>query len=459
MTQDELNLILQEGEGYTIEFKENINSDLSKELVAFANASGGRVLIGIRDDKTISGLNIDNNLKSRVQDTARNCDPSVQITLESFQNILIVHVAEGNSKPYRATDGFYLRVGPNSQKLETREIIDFIQSEGRIKFDELLNKDCDFNTQFVKTLLANFLKLADITKTTDDNSTLQNLSVIEKVSDTVVFRNAGVLFFSENSSQFIPQSVIVCARYEGNEKVNILDRKEFGSDIISNIENAINFVKLHLKVKIIIENNRREEVPEIPVVALREAIVNAIAHRDYFEKGANIMIEVFNDKIVFTNPGGLPKGFPEADFGKISLSRNPTIASLLLRSKYIEKMGTGINRIKKSFQDYNLPEPIFKYDTFFTVIFKRKDLLFAFRNKYKIDEPQSKRMIDVLYKLYKRNKIDVNIISKEHLVTDRTIRTDLEKLSELELIKPQGVTKDKIYEITAKGDEFVSDNS
>ena len=459
MTQEELDLILQEGEGYTIEFKENVNSDLSKELVAFANASGGRIFIGIRDDKTISGLNIDNNLKSRVQDMARNCDPSVQITLEAFQNILIVNVAEGNNKPCKATDGFYLRIGPNSQKLETREIIDFIQSEGKIRFDELKNNECDFNKNFVKALLEKFLKLADITKTTDDNSTLQNLSVIEKVNDTVSFRNAGVLFFSENPSQFIPQSVIVCARYEGNEKVNILDRKEFGSDVISNIENVINFVKQHLKVRLIVENNRREEVPEIPVVALREAIVNAIAHRDYFEKGANIMIEVFNDKIVFTNPGGLPKGFPEADFGKISLSRNPTIASLLLRSKYIEKMGTGINRIKKSFKDSNLPEPIFKYDTFFTVIFKRRDLLFAFRNKYKIDETQSKRMIDILNRLYKRDKIDVNIISKEHLVTDRTIRNDLEKLSELELIRPQGVTKDKIYEITAKGDEFVSDNS
>jgi ATP-dependent DNA helicase RecG len=458
MTQDELNLILQEGEGYTIEFKENINSDLSKELVAFANASGGRVLIGIRDDKTISGLNIDNNLKSRVQDTARNCDPSVQITLESFQNILIVNVAEGNGKPYRATDGFYLRVGPNSQKLETREIIDFIQSEGRIKFDELLNKDCDFNTQFVKTLLANFLKLADITKTTDDISTLQNLSVIEKVNDTVSFRNAGVLFFSDNPSQFIPQYVIVCARYEGNEKVNILDRKEFGSDIISNIENAINFVRQHLKVKIIIENNRREEVPEIPVVALREAIVNAVTHRDYFERGANIMIEVFNDRIVITNPGGLPKGFPEESFGKISLSRNPTIASLLLRAKYIEKMGTGINRIKKLFEENSLPDPVFKYDTFFTVILKRKDMIFAFRNKFKTDETQSKRMVALLSNLYLRQIINVTGLAKKHSVSDRTIRTDLEKLSELGLIKLKGTSKDRTYEITARGDEFVADN-
>ena len=194
------------------------------------------------------------------------------------------------------------------------------------------------------------------------------------------------------------------------------------------------------------------------LVALREAIVNAVAHRDYFEKGANIMIEVYNDRIVFTNPGGLPKGFPEEDFGKISLSRNPTIASLLLRAKYIEKMGTGINRIKKAFQDNNLPEPVFKYDTFFTVIFKRKDLLFAFRNKFNTDEMPSKRMVDLLFNLHIRQSINVIDIAKKHSVSDRTIRTDLENLSELGLVNLKGTSKDRTYEITAKGDEFVAEN-
>ena len=203
---------------------------------------------------------------------------------------------------------------------------------------------------------------------------------------------------------------------------------------------------------------RREEILELPEVALREAIVNAAVHRDYFEKGANIMIEVYNNRVEFTNPGGLAKGFPLDGFGSISLCRNPTIASLLLRTKYIEKMGTGINRIKKVFNDNNLPAPIFKYDSFFRVIFKRKDLLFAFSIQYKIDDAPAKRMTDLLEKLFKRQRIDVNEISKIHSVSDRTIRNDLEKLSELELVRSGGTSKDKTYEITAKGDQFVSEN-
>ena len=128
-------------------------------------------------------------------------------------------------------------------------------------------------------------------------------------------------------------------------------------------------------------------------------------HRDYFEKGANIMDEIFDDRIKITNPGGLPKGFPESDFGNISLTRNPTIADLLLRSKYIEKMGTGINRIRKSFIDYGLSEPVFRYDTFFHVVYKRRDLLNAFNLTYNKSSSQSvKNGVDILQQLYKNDK-------------------------------------------------------
>jgi predicted HTH transcriptional regulator len=80
-------------------------------------------------------------------------------------------------------------------------------------------------------------------------------------------------------------------------------------------------------------------------VALREAVVNAVCHRDYFEQGAQMMVEIFDDRVEIHNPGGLPRGLPEKDFGKRSVCRNPNIAALLLRCDYIEKMGTGIERI------------------------------------------------------------------------------------------------------------------
>ena len=125
---------------------------------------GGKILIGVRDDKSLLSLTNIQQSKTQVQDISNNCDPPINILFEEFNNILIVNVTEGTNKPYRCTSGFYLRVGPISQKLTTQQIIDFIQSEGRIRFDELQNNECNFPDSFSKNLLTKYLQLADITK-------------------------------------------------------------------------------------------------------------------------------------------------------------------------------------------------------------------------------------------------------------------------------------------------------
>jgi len=116
MNKDELQLIIEEGEGYRIEFKESMTS-IDKELIAFANSSGGRIFLGVTDDKGIKGVKITNKLKSQIQDISNNCQPPIKIILVEYENILIINVREGEDKPYKCSSGFYLRVGPNSQKL------------------------------------------------------------------------------------------------------------------------------------------------------------------------------------------------------------------------------------------------------------------------------------------------------------------------------------------------------
>ena len=108
------------------------------------------------------------------------------------------------------------------------------------------------------------------------------------------------------------------------------------------------YLKQRLNVRYEFDGNpARIEIPEIPWEALREAVINAVIHRNYFEKGANVMVEIFDDRVEITSPGGLPKGLKEEDFGKISILRNPNIANLMQRIDYIEKMGTGIARMQK----------------------------------------------------------------------------------------------------------------
>jgi ATP-dependent DNA helicase RecG len=158
--------------------------------------------------------------------------------------------------------------------------------------------------------------------------------------------------------------------------MHILDVKDFNEGVVSNIDEAMLFLKKHLNVSYEIETTKRRDIWEIPEKALRESVVNSICHRDYFEIGSRVMIEIFDDRVEITNPGGVPKGITKENFGTVSITRNSVIASLLHRINYIEKMGTGINRIRESARESSTE---FQFDMvgFFKVSFKRKKLVFG----------------------------------------------------------------------------------
>ncbi len=151
-TAEELSLILEKGEGYRLEFKQSINSDLPKEIVAFANASGGRIFIGVNDQNQIVGCDISNKAVSQIEQMASSCDPPVAVKIEKIPDIkiLVVHVPEGANRPHRCNKGFYLRNGANSQKMNTNDITSFIQAEGNVRFDEQLRLDLDWQEALAK---------------------------------------------------------------------------------------------------------------------------------------------------------------------------------------------------------------------------------------------------------------------------------------------------------------------
>jgi ATP-dependent DNA helicase RecG len=131
------------------------------------------------------------------------------------------------------------------------------------------------------------------------------------------------------------------------------------------------FVKRHTNVAYKIESTQHEEIPDYPEVALREAIINAVCHRDYFDKRSLVMVEVFENRVEISNPGGLPTGLKPEDFGTKSVARNPLIASLLHRIDYIERMGTGISRIRGAVEEHGGCTVEFAHTAFYTTIFRK----------------------------------------------------------------------------------------
>ncbi len=448
MNENILKTILQEGEGYTIEFKRNFTKEIDKEMVSFANSSGGQIFIGIDDGGKIVGTSITNDLKSKIYDLAQKCDPPIDVKLETFKNILIVHVKEGENKPYKCSKGFYLRVGANSQKMSRNQIMEFMKAEGRIRFDELVKKDIDLDEHYSPELLRRYLKLAGISNILDDKTILQNLGVLQIENGKPFLNNAGILFFAKDpcTIHLHYQAVVTCALFKGTEKVDVLDRKDLSADIITNIEDALIFLKKHLNLRYEITSARRREILEIPESALREAVVNAVCHRDYFEKGANTMIEIYDDRVEISNPGGLPKPLKPKDFGKKSVTRNPIIADLLHRAGYIEKMGTGIMRMRKAMKEAGLEEPLFEYDGFFTVTFKRPVAL----NKIRLEENITELEKAILNLMMKDNRTTLEIISQELSKSRKTVQRHIKILEEMGIVAREGSKKKGYWKILKK---------
>jgi ATP-dependent DNA helicase RecG len=376
----DLEIILTEGESYTVEFKEVPDKTLAEEVCAFANASGGRVYIGISDKGEIKGTDTSNAARSKIQDTLNKIEPQLyfNIVVDTKTKIIIVDVPSGREKPYSCPRGFYVRFGPNSQKLDRNSIIEFLQAEGISRFDTIVNEKLSINDNFNQKAFEDYLKKANISNVLSKESLLINLGCAEKLKDgRIVFTNAGALFFRDNSKDIkYEHCIVTCALYKGITKMHILDVKDFNEGVVSNIDEAMLFLKKHLNVSYEIETTKRRDIWEIPEKALRESVVNSICHRDYFEIGSRVMIEIFDDRVEITNPGGVPKGITKENFGTVSITRNSVIASLLHRINYIEKMGTGINRIRESARESSTE---FQFDMvgFFKVSFKRKKLVFG----------------------------------------------------------------------------------
>jgi len=424
MNKKKLNFILKKGEGQYIEFKEGLNN-LNREIVAFANSSGGRIFLGVGDNNFIKGIKITNKLKSQIQDIARNCEPFIFVDLEEFENVLIIKVNEGENKPYSCKEGFYMRMGANSQKMKRDEILKLAIKGGKIRFDEQICKNFDWN-DFDEEKFNYYLKLAGISRNLDREDILRNLNLLTEEG----FANAGVLFFSKKPSKYIRTSKIRCVYFAGTERVDILDKKEVDRGIIGNIEFAINYLKDLVSVRFEIESSRRREYPEYPEKAYREAIINAIVHRDYFN-GDEVAVEKLKDKIVVNNKGGLL--FDEKDFGKKSEQRNRLIADLLSKTNYMEKVGTGINRIKNACKENgNKFEFDFKGEDFFVAIYSNKG---NFRENEGITEGITEG-INLVIKFIEDNPGKrIPYISSSLKIPSKTIERWVKELKEKNLIE------------------------
>jgi ATP-dependent DNA helicase RecG len=369
MNKKQLRDIVVLGEGFTTEFKRAGTSNLGREICAFANATGGVILIGVTDSGEMVGVDDHNRLKSEIQAIARSADPPIAVKIASVDRVLCVTVPEQHSKPYSFGGKFFMREGATSQQMSREEIREFFFKEGLIHFDETPCRQFSLKDDLTDDVWKLFSKRAKIPTDMDALAALENLHLVKDKQMT----HAGAWLLAKDIRKFSISADVACALFMGTDKVRILDRRGFDSDVYSMIDEVIAYILSKINVEYIIKHVKREERPELPEEALREAVVNALVHRDY-RSTANVQVYIFKDRVEVVSPGGLPAGMTEADLGVKSIPRNPLLFGILHRMEAVEHIGSGIKRIRNLCREYGVAEPQIEVsDHWFTVIFPRSE--------------------------------------------------------------------------------------
>ena len=245
-----------------------------------------------------------------------------------------------------------------------------IGTGGALPFDSSPCPHFNYPGDFDREKFDAWLRLSGIAAQHPVEDVLVNIEAAERTGDRLLFRSAGVLFFAKNVRQFFPEAYITCQLGRGITQVRILSRKDFDGGMVADIEDAMRFVEQNTRLAYRIESLRRQNIPEYPMEAVREAITNAVMHRDWLFRGANVFVKLYTNRIEVSSPGALPNRMTVADLGRKTVRRNPLIAALLQRIGAVEKAGTGIRRIRDSATAGGYPEPTFDAGSFVTVTFR-----------------------------------------------------------------------------------------
>lgn len=354
---------IQKGENKTLEFKEVFpkNESIAKTIIAFSNTSGGKLIVGVNDAREIIG--IDDSLVFEMQDKvasiiADNCSPGIlpEIYCVNIQGklVLVIEVFRGNLKPYflksrGKADGTYIRIGATNRTADQETIAELERQKRNISFDEEICYDQEFNDLDITPLRKKFEEHGK----TLDNEKLKNLKLIKEENNKIYPTNALMIILGE-----FWHCTVKCARFKGTSMAVFTDKKEYEGDIFSILENTQSFILNHINLKAEIKGLQRTDTYEIPIPAIREALINAIVHRDYINRGRDIKVGVYDDIVNFVSPGGLPNTITIEDaFNGRSEARNRVIAKVFKELDLIEQWGTGLNRIVDACKSHGLPSP------------------------------------------------------------------------------------------------------
>jgi len=360
---------LKHPEGKTLEFKRDLSNPdgALKTIVAFANTAGGTLLVGVEDRSgRVCGvrdpLDLEERLANLISDLITpRLVPELELLRWRRTQVLAVQVHPSASRPHYLkreglTGGVYVRVGSTNRRAD-RELIEelrrFVRGE---TFDEQAMLGVDSEALDFRAASESFAPVRKLVR-----SDLETLRLVTVNQGRKVPTVGGMLLFGQHREQHFPDAWIQAGRFRGTDKSRVIDTVEIRSLPVRAIEEGIAFVQKHAVHGAAIGAVRRKERWNLPPVAVREAVINAVAHMDYAQRGGPIRISVFDNRLEVENPGLLPFGLTIEDLPRgISKLRNRVIGRVLHALGLIEQWGSGIQRMTAACREAGLAPPVFE---------------------------------------------------------------------------------------------------
>jgi predicted HTH transcriptional regulator len=353
-------------ESRRIEFKESFprGDAVARTIIAFANGAGGQLVFGVKDSpREIIGIPedqlfvLEEKISSHLFDLcAPTIIPEIYIQSAEGKNLLIVEIFPGSQKPYflkskGKNNGTYIRVGSSNRKASFEIIEELERQKRKISFDSVTVYEKFDIDKSLKSFIRFFKKQSGLKM---DLEHLKNSGLIVCERDTLFPSTAAVLLSDSSLKQrLFPYAKIECARFKGDNTRVFLDQTTIEGPVFSSSDLCMDFIKRNISLSSVIKDVYREDTWEYPVAAVREAVNNAVVHRDYSILGSDIKVALFDHMLEITSPGPLPDTMPMEKLGSgRSEIRNRVLAPIFKKLKLIESWGTGIQRMQDEVSRY-----------------------------------------------------------------------------------------------------------
>lgn len=392
MTRIELRELIINGENSNVEFKrDDVHpTSLAKEMSALLNREGGVILLGVEDNGEVSGISESHGAtEERVMNIAQNnIQPSVvpiflSIRMDEDNSVGVIKLTpDTSSKPYRARKNnawvTYVRVGTTSREARREEEVRLYQSAGLVNYETKPVLNSGLKSLDLQRISNYFQFILEISVPPHDEpheweQILLNSDLLIETGNGVCASVAGLLLFGKNPNRRLPQAGVTAVVFPGTEKdYNTIDEEVIRGPLVplfsenrsvigsSVIDRSVEFVKRNMDSVAWLEGARRQLKKAFPIDAVREAIINAVTHRDYMREGTDIEVSMYADRLEIISPGDLPNGVTVEKMkrGIIRVTRNELLKQVLRDCRYIEHFGLGVRkRIIQSMQAHNGTDP------------------------------------------------------------------------------------------------------